>query len=80
MKLQSEVSTGFRSKVRLTTFLKLQGIIKYEDLRKPQMLDQDRIVVLKGGNTIGVTIDRATVTMSFVGEHLDGGEICMSIK
>jgi hypothetical protein len=50
--------------------LQLQDVAKEDELRYPTMLDangEECLIVVKNGNTTGVTIGRATGIESFVG-------------
>lgn len=56
--------------------LQLQGVVEESELRHPTMLDADGeacIIVVKSGNSTGVTIGRATGIESFVRECFEDG-------
>ncbi|KAH9005357.1 hypothetical protein EDB83DRAFT_755181 [Lactarius deliciosus] len=56
--------------------LQLQGVVEEDELRHPTMLDANGeacIMVVKSGNSTGVTIGRTTGIMSFVREDFEDG-------
>ncbi|KAF8837533.1 hypothetical protein BDN67DRAFT_185210 [Paxillus ammoniavirescens] len=56
--------------------LQLQGVVEEDELRHPTMLDANGevcLIVVKNGNSTGVTIGRATGIESFVREYDDYG-------
>ncbi|KAH8989861.1 hypothetical protein EDB86DRAFT_3104234 [Lactarius hatsudake] len=56
--------------------LQLQGVVEEDELRHPTMLNTNGeacIIVVKSGNSTGVTISRATGIMSFVCENFKDG-------
>jgi len=57
--------------------LRIDGIVSKERLLSPDMLDSNKdpyLIVIKDGNTIGVTIGRATGMQSFVRNEKTGEE------
>lgn len=58
--------------------LQLRDVVKEDELRHPTMLDangEECLIVVKNGNTTGVTVGRATGIESFVREYDDDGSI-----
>ena len=56
--------------------LKLQGVLKEDEMRHPDMLDSDGercLLVIKKGNTTGLTIGRAIGIFSCVREYFSDG-------
>ncbi|KAF8954752.1 hypothetical protein BDZ97DRAFT_1908028 [Flammula alnicola] len=56
--------------------LQLRDVIKEDELRHPTMLDangEECLLVVKNGNSTGVTLGRATGIMSFVREYFKDG-------
>lgn len=61
----------------------LQGVIEEDELRRPQLIDDDGepcLIVLKNGCTTGVTIGRATGVDSVVREVLPNGTVVRSME
>jgi hypothetical protein len=56
--------------------LKVKGVVKEDEIRKPKQLDtngEECLIVIKNGKTTGVTIGRGTGIESFVRQYDDYG-------
>ncbi|GBE88164.1 predicted protein [Sparassis crispa] len=56
---------------------KVQGIISDEEMRRPTILDQNDdpcLIVMKRGNTTGLTVGRANDILSYVRNYFDDGD------
>jgi hypothetical protein len=56
--------------------LKVKGVVKEDEIRKPKQLDangEECLIVIKNGKTTGATIGRGTGIESFVREYDDYG-------
>ncbi|KAH9164038.1 hypothetical protein EDB89DRAFT_2078307 [Lactarius sanguifluus] len=76
MKKMYPNATAYTFEYPYGRLLQLQGVIEESELRHPTMLDANGeacIIVVKSGNSTGVTIGRATGIMSFVRENFEDG-------
>ena len=83
MKMYPDPVSRTSFKYPLGGLLQLQGVIREDELRIPTMLDANGevcLIVVKNGNTTGVTIGRATGIESFVREYNDFGIHSTSIE
>jgi hypothetical protein len=57
------------------SLLKVKGVVKEDEIRKPKQLDADGepcLIVIKNGRTTGATIGRGTGIESFVRDYKNG--------
>ncbi|ETW78096.1 hypothetical protein HETIRDRAFT_454139 [Heterobasidion irregulare TC 32-1] len=74
MKMRPHVKTRTSFKYPRGGLLQLRGVVKEDELRHPTMLDangEECLIVVKNGNTTGVTIGRVSSIESFVREYDD---------
>jgi hypothetical protein len=56
--------------------LQIKGVVKEEEIRQPTSLDisgEECLIVIKNGNSTGLTIGRGTGIESFIREYNDHG-------
>ena len=66
----------FSFKYPVGGLLKVKGVVKEDEIRKPKQLDandEECLIVIKNGKTTGVTIGRGTGIESFVRDYDDYG-------